>query len=80
MPDPIPDRVRAEAGRADGPPVPPLEAGACQLWWARPADARPAHDWLLEPAERARRARLRWPQDRDRLTVGTAVARLVLAA
>jgi 4'-phosphopantetheinyl transferase len=80
MPEPIPDGVRAEAGRADGPPVPPLEAGACQVWWARPADARPAHDRLLEPAERARRARLLRPEDRDRLTVGTALARLVLAA
>jgi 4'-phosphopantetheinyl transferase len=59
--------------------VPHLEDGVCQVWWARPADARPALDRLLEPAERNRRHRLLRKDDRDRLTVGAALARLVLA-
>jgi 4'-phosphopantetheinyl transferase len=80
MPELNPDGGQAVGERSSDPPAPPLEAGVCQVWWARPSDSRPAHDRLLEPTERARRARLVRPEDRDRLTVGTALARLVLAA
>ena len=59
--------------------VPSLEADRCQVWWARPADSRPDLDRLLEPGERERRDRLVRAEDRDRLTVGAALARLVLA-
>jgi 4'-phosphopantetheinyl transferase len=59
--------------------MPLLEDSVCQVWWARPTDARPALDRLLEPAERDRRDRLVSADDRDRLTVGAALARLVLA-
>jgi 4'-phosphopantetheinyl transferase len=56
-----------------------LEASVCEVWWARPTDARPGLDLLLEPAERDRRDRLVRADDQDRLTVGAALARLVLA-
>ncbi len=60
-----------------GPDVAPLP-GVCQVWWARPGDVRPEHDALLGEADLARRARLARPADRERMTAGAAVARLVL--
>ncbi|MGY1682057.1 4'-phosphopantetheinyl transferase family protein [Geodermatophilus sp. SYSU D01176] len=54
--------------------------GVCQVWWARPVDVRPEHDALLGEADLVRRARLASPADRQRLTAGAAVARLVLGA
>jgi 4'-phosphopantetheinyl transferase len=60
--------------------VPPLVPGVCQVWWARPADARPGLDSLLGPADLARRARLTRPADWQRTTVAWAVARLVVGA
>jgi 4'-phosphopantetheinyl transferase len=51
----------------------------CEVWWARPSDARPWHAELLSPAERHRRAALERRADRDRLSVACALARLVLA-
>lgn len=59
--------------------VPPLREGTCQVWWARPDDARPGLDHLLDREQRDRRHRLVRKDDQDRLTVGAAVARLVLA-
>jgi 4'-phosphopantetheinyl transferase len=59
--------------------VPPLKDYVCQIWWARPVDARPALDPLLKLAERDRRNRLVRKDDQDRLTVGAALTRLVLA-
>ena len=59
--------------------VPALGHQACQVWWARPADVRPALDRLLDHAELDRRQRLVNSDDRDRLTVGAALTRLVLA-
>lgn len=60
--------------------VPELRDGAIQVWWARPDDADPGHDALLAADELARRERLRRGDDRDRLTVAAALARLVLAS
>jgi 4'-phosphopantetheinyl transferase len=57
--------------------VPRLDTG-CQVWWADPAEARPEHLTLLDRHEAGRRARLRQRDDRDRLVVGVALARLVL--
>ena len=62
-----------------GPDLAPLP-GVCQVWWARPGDVRPEHDALLGEADLARRARLACPADRQRLTAGAVVARLVLGA
>ncbi|WP_448638765.1 4'-phosphopantetheinyl transferase family protein [Geodermatophilus sp. URMC 63] len=50
------------------------------MWWACPGDVRPEHDTLLGDADLARRDRLAHPADRQRLTTGAAVARLVLGA
>ena len=60
-----------------GPDLAPLP-GVCQVWWARPCDVRPEHDALLGEADLARRERLARPADRQRMTAGAAVARLVL--
>ena len=60
-----------------GPDPAPLP-GVCQVWWANPGDVRPEHDTLLGEADLARRARLACPADRQRLTAGAAVTRLVL--
>ena len=62
-----------------GPDPAPLP-GVCQVWWARPGDVRPEHDALLGEADLVRRARLACAADRQRLTAGAAVARLVLGA
>ncbi|WP_448608149.1 4'-phosphopantetheinyl transferase family protein [Geodermatophilus sp. URMC 60] len=73
--------MRSSYGRPpwprSGPDVAPLP-GVCQVWWARPGDVRPEHDALLGEADLARRARLARPADRQRMTAGAAVARLVL--
>jgi 4'-phosphopantetheinyl transferase len=61
-------------------PLPALVPGVCHVWWARPDDAEPRHDELLAPEDLARRARLRQPADRHRLTAAAAVLRLVLGA
>jgi 4'-phosphopantetheinyl transferase len=58
--------------------VPPLDDSVCQVWWARPTDAHPYLDRLLDQAERKRRNGL-LQDDRERLTVGAALTRLVLA-
>ena len=60
-----------------GPDPAPLP-GVCQVWWARPGDVRPEHDALLGEADLERRARLVRPADRQRMTAGEVVARLVL--
>jgi 4'-phosphopantetheinyl transferase len=57
-----------------------LAPGACQVWWGSTADLRPWHDALLAPADLERRARLRRVADRQRLTVGVALVRLVVGA
>ncbi len=78
----FPRRLEVESPTAPGHDIadaaPLLEDGACQVWWARTADARPALDRVLEPAERDRRHRLARKDDQDRLTVAAALARLVL--
>jgi len=61
-------------------PLPALVPGVCHVWWARPDDVGPRHDALLAPEDLARRARLRRPADRHRLTAAAAVLRLVLGA
>jgi 4'-phosphopantetheinyl transferase len=65
---------------ARGVPLPALAPGVCHVWWARPDDVGPRHDTLLAPGDLERRARLRQPADRDRLTAAAAVLRLVLGA
>ena len=60
-----------------GPDPAPLP-GVCQVWWARPGDVRPEHDALLGEADLERRAQLAVPADRQRMTAGVVVARLVL--
>lgn len=61
------------------PSLPPLAGNQCQVWWARPGDAREAHLALLDPVERERRAAFHRQVDRDRFTVGAALLRLVVA-
>jgi 4'-phosphopantetheinyl transferase len=80
MMQPGASRRQVAGGAEQATVAPPLEDAACQVWWARPADARPPLDLLLDQAERDRRGRLLRQDDRDRLTVGAALARLVLAA
>lgn len=46
------------------------------VWWARPADAGPAHLDLLSDAERQRRAALRRPEDQARQTTAAALLRV----
>lgn len=50
----------------------------CEVWWADIAAVRPEHLALLDEQEMARRARLRRDEDRNRLTAGVALTRLVL--
>jgi 4'-phosphopantetheinyl transferase len=66
----------APAARAG--PVPALVPGVCQVWWARTDDARPAHDALLGQPDLERRSRVRRVADRQRLTVGAALSRVLL--
>jgi 4'-phosphopantetheinyl transferase len=69
------------AGRSlAGAPVPALLPGTCQVWWASPDDVGTQHDALLGADDLVRRARLRLPADRQRLTAAWAVARVVLGA
>lgn len=59
--------------------VPPLDAGECQVWWARPL-TRSASDplvALLDPTEQGRRAGYRRDADRARFTVAAGLLRLV---
>jgi 4'-phosphopantetheinyl transferase len=63
---------------ARGVLLPALVPGVCQVWWARPGDVDPLHDALLAPVDLLRRARLRQQADRHRLTVATAVLRMVV--
>jgi 4'-phosphopantetheinyl transferase len=60
--------------------VPPLRADGCQAWWASLGDLLPSHVDLLDDRERQRRHQLRRPADRDRLTLGAALLRVVLGA
>ena len=59
--------------------VPPLRAGECQVWWARPAGTRELLA-LLDSGERCRCARFDRDDDRARYLAAHALARLVLAA
>ena len=58
--------------------VPPLRAGECQVWWARPAGTRELLA-LLDAGERRRCARFDRDEDRARYLAAHALARLVLA-
>src|SRR5438067_3838099 len=57
----------------------PQRDGHCEVWWAGPELARPAHLALLNAGELDRRERLRRPVDRARFTVGAALLRLVVS-
>ncbi|HWG80304.1 MAG TPA: 4'-phosphopantetheinyl transferase superfamily protein [Stellaceae bacterium] len=59
--------------------VPPLRAGECQVWWARPAAGRRSLLALLDAGERGRCARFHRDADRARYLAAHALARLVLA-
>lgn len=61
------------------PSLPELPPNRCQVWWARPADARDAHRGLFDAIERERWAALHRRVDRDRFTVGVALVRRVVA-
>ncbi len=50
------------------------------MWWATPADARPAHLTLLNDVERGRREAYRFEADQNRFTIGAILVRLLLAA
>ena len=63
-----------------GTVIPHLPVGHCQVWWARPSQARNFHVGLLDGEERDRRAAYRQAVDRDRFTVGCAVLRTVVGA
>jgi 4'-phosphopantetheinyl transferase len=60
--------------------VPPLRAGECQVWWARPAAGARELLALLDAGERGRCARFHRDEDRARYLAAHALARLVLAA
>jgi 4'-phosphopantetheinyl transferase len=60
--------------------VPPLGSAACQVWWARLADHRPAHLRLLDPVETERRAAFRAQADQDRFTLGVVLTRTIFGA
>jgi 4'-phosphopantetheinyl transferase len=60
--------------------IPPLGPGECQVWWATPADARPAHVALLSEIERERREAYRFDADQNRFAIGATLVRLLLAA
>jgi 4'-phosphopantetheinyl transferase len=64
--------------RQDRRPV-RLDPGACHVWWARTAAARPALAALLDRDERGRLASLHRRADRDRFLVAAALLRLALA-
>jgi 4'-phosphopantetheinyl transferase len=49
------------------------------VWWAHVADLAPRHTDWLDDAERERLSRLRRQEDRDRLTLGSAVLRSLIA-
>lgn len=51
----------------------------CDVWWASPALASPGLLDLLDETERARHARFRRTEDRDRYAVAHALARLLCA-
>ena len=53
--------------------------GDCEVWWAGPELARPAHLALLDATELDPRERLRDPEDRSRFTVAAALLRLVVS-
>jgi 4'-phosphopantetheinyl transferase len=57
----------------------PQPYGQCEVWWAGPEAARPAHLALLDATELDRRERLRDPVDRARFTVAAALLRLVVS-
>jgi 4'-phosphopantetheinyl transferase len=59
-------------------PLPALVPGVCQVWWVRLDEVGPEHDALLGPEDRQRRARFLRADDRQRVTAGVAVARIVL--
>jgi 4'-phosphopantetheinyl transferase len=60
--------------------IPPLQAGECQVWWARPATGARELPALLDQGERGRCARFQRDEDRARYLAAHALARLVLAA
>jgi 4'-phosphopantetheinyl transferase len=60
--------------------VPDCAAASCQVWWAAGQPASPDQIALLDEPERARRARFRRDEDRDRYTTATLVLRQVLGA
>jgi 4'-phosphopantetheinyl transferase len=60
--------------------MPRLLPGRCQVWWARPADAHPAHLALLSDVERDRHEKLVRPADRARFLAAATLLRLVVGA
>jgi 4'-phosphopantetheinyl transferase len=52
----------------------------CQVWWATPRSARPRHRQLLDDDEADRWRRFRHVADADRMLVGVALAKTVVAA
>ena len=56
-----------------------LPTGKCHVWWARPTDANPLLQVLLDTDEHQRWTALRRADDRDRFLVGCAMTRLALA-
>lgn len=63
--------------------LPPLERGACQVWWARVGSGQTGDngrwDGLLDHVERARAEAYHREMDRRRFVVGVGLSRLVLA-
>jgi 4'-phosphopantetheinyl transferase len=57
----------------------PLLPAECEIWWAGPELARPAHLALLSATELERHDRLRRPADRARFTAAAALLRLVVS-
>lgn len=60
--------------------VPPLQAGVCQVWWARLGSAHPALADVLNDVERGRHAAYHRAADRDRFLLGCALVRHIVAA
>jgi 4'-phosphopantetheinyl transferase len=60
--------------------VPDRRDGECHVWWARLSSAAAWHAGLLDERETTRRREYLRDADRDRFTLGAALARLVLGA
>jgi 4'-phosphopantetheinyl transferase len=75
--------VTSGGGQLSGPKfegIPELRSDECHVWWAALTQCAGWHTRLLDATESMRHHSYRTAADRDRFTVGVALARLVLGA